>query len=180
MTGRSKPAAGALLTAPLTKGARRTRLLALSPIPARFAGLTVARDGRACCIRRTVTTAGERKGSWVHWEHIESHIFRPGNNPHCPLRPRNTGEHPGPGWISQTEASSVLSIGKVGQMIPRTPRSLPETLLCDLSFPGFIRDARGYHPPFASLQPERLGAGTQPHKKLLRRLCEEATLITGV
>lgn len=118
MTGLSKPAAGALLTAPLTKGARRTWLLALSPIPARLAGLTVARDRRACCIWRAVTTAGEKKGSWAHWEQTESHIFRPVNDPHCPLRPWDTGEHPGPRWISQTQASSVLSIGKVGQMIP--------------------------------------------------------------
>lgn len=57
LTGLPKPAAGALPSAPLTKGARRTWLLALSPVPAWFAGLTVAGDWRACGIRLTVATA---------------------------------------------------------------------------------------------------------------------------
>lgn len=57
MTGLSKPAVGALLMAPLTKGSRRTRLLALSPIPTRPAGLTGACDWRARCIQLAVATA---------------------------------------------------------------------------------------------------------------------------
>lgn len=57
MTGLSKPAAGALLTAPLTKGSKRTWLFALSPVPAGLAGLTGAGDWRACCIQLAVATA---------------------------------------------------------------------------------------------------------------------------
>lgn len=57
LTGLPKPAAGALPSAPLTKGACRTWLLALSPVPAWLAGLTVAGDWRACGIRLTVATA---------------------------------------------------------------------------------------------------------------------------
>lgn len=57
LTGLPKPAAGALPSAPLAKGARRARLLALSPVPARLAGLTVARDWRARGVRLTVATA---------------------------------------------------------------------------------------------------------------------------
>lgn len=57
MTGLSKPAAGAPLSAALPEGARRAWLLALGPIPARPAGLTVACDWRARCILLTVATA---------------------------------------------------------------------------------------------------------------------------
>lgn len=41
-------------------------MLALRPVPARLAGLTVSRDWRARGIRLTVATAGKRKGSWKH------------------------------------------------------------------------------------------------------------------
>lgn len=57
LTGLPKPAAGALPSAPLTKGACRTWLLALSTVPAWLAGLTVAGDWRACGIQLTVATA---------------------------------------------------------------------------------------------------------------------------
>lgn len=61
LTGLFKSAAGALPSAPLTKGAWRTWLLALSSVPARLAGLTVAGDWRARGIRLTVATAGRER-----------------------------------------------------------------------------------------------------------------------
>lgn len=122
---------------------------------------------------------------------------------HCPLRPRDTGEHPGPRWISQAEAASVLYVGKVRWIISegsQASASLLRPLLCDSSFPGFTRDARGYPPSPSSqvttpplppshpslflpslcpvshtTQSLRLGQrgwgqGHMPHEELLRRL----------
>lgn len=118
LTGLPKPAAGALPSALLTKSARWTWLLALSPVPARLAGLTVARDGRARSILLTVATAGKRRRSWEHWGQTESHTFQPMNSPHCQVSGhwRNLG----PRWTTQAEASVSLGCtltGKVGQMI---------------------------------------------------------------
>lgn len=137
MTGLSKPAAGALLTAPLTKGSKRTWLFALSPVPAGLAGLTGAGDWRACCIQLAVATAGKKKDSWVHWKQIECHTFQPVNYPHCLLRPRDSTECPGPGCILHAEASSVQYIGKVRQMISEGSQASASLLRpCSVTHPS--------------------------------------------
>lgn len=106
LTGLPKPAAGALPSAPLTKGACRTWLLALSPVPAWLAGLTVAGDWRACGIQLTVATAGKRKRSWEPWDQTESHTFQPVNGPHCQISGhwRNLGRR----WTTQAKTSVSL------------------------------------------------------------------------
>lgn len=103
LTGLFKSAAGALPSAPLTKGAWRTWLLALSSVPARLAGLTVAGDWRARGIRLTVATAGKRKGSWEHWGQTECHTFQPVNCPH--RQAYRHWKNPGPRCTTQAVAS---------------------------------------------------------------------------